>query len=61
MAGDEHQPQQIVADVVVERRVEIRDGSRLSMLELVSDRFVLALEHLPAPELVDRPVLGRAP
>ena len=46
MAGDEHEAQQIVADVVVERGVEIGHGHLLLGLELVAELLVLALEQL---------------
>ena len=46
--ADEDQPQQIVADVVVERRVEVRRRRLLVGLELVAELFVLALEQLAA-------------
>ena len=54
MARREHQPEQVVADVVVERRVEIRHGRLLLRLELVAELLVLALEHGAAPQLIDR-------
>ncbi len=66
VAGDEDEPQQVVADVVigidpdpVERRVAVRRGVVVLGLEGVRDGRVLHVEPLGAPELVDRPVLGR--
>ena len=58
MAGGEDQAQQVVADVVVERGVEIRAAAlprrgSSSRAELL----VLALEPLAAPQHVDRAVL----
>ena len=44
MTGDEDEAQQVVADVVVEGRVEIRHG-HLFRLELATEFLVLALEH----------------
>ena len=44
MARREHQPQQVVAHVVVERRVELGDGVVSPRLELVAELRVLALE-----------------
>ena len=46
MARREHEAQEIVADVVVERGVEIRRGRLLLGLELVAELLVLALEQL---------------
>ena len=54
MAGGEDQPQQIVADVVVERRVEI---GRVRIVHLAADLLVLALDQLGAAVLVERAVL----
>ena len=59
MAGDEDQPQQVVADVVVEGASSKSgvDGV-LRRLHVVADLFVLAIEHLAAAEVIDGPVLG---
>ena len=46
MAGREHEAQEVVADVVVERGVEIRRGRLLPGLELATELLVLALEPL---------------
>ena len=46
MAGREHEAQEVVADVVVERGVEIRRGRLLLGLELATELLVLALEQL---------------
>ena len=48
MACDEHQAQQIVADVVVERGVDIDARDLLVELELAAELFVLAFEERPA-------------
>ena len=50
MAGGEHEAQEVVADVVVERGVEIRHGHLLLGLELVAELLVLALEQLVPAE-----------
>ena len=57
MAGDEDQAQQVVADVVVERGVEVGRRRSLLRLELVAELLVLALEQLVAAQLVDGAVL----
>ena len=59
MAGREHQPQQVVADVVVERGVEIRRGGAPPASSSWPSSLVLALEQLAPAEVVDGPVLGR--
>ena len=53
MAGREHEAQEVVADVVVERGVEIRRGHLLLGLELATELLVLALEQL-VPAQADR-------
>ena len=58
MARGEDEPQQIVADVVVERGVEIGRPRLLLRVELVSELLVLALEQLVPAEKIDRAVLG---
>ena len=56
MARREHQAQQVVADVIVDRRDELLlDGS--AGVGGRSDLFVLALGEAPAAQHVDRPVL----
>src|SRR5438067_441147 len=57
MTGGEDQAQQIVADVIVQRGVEIRHGQLLLDLELTTELLVLALEHLAATQPVDRAML----
>ena len=58
MAGDEDQPQQIVADMVVERRIEVRREAVLLDLQLAADLLMLALEHLVAAQMVEGAPLG---
>jgi len=57
MAGCEDQTQQIVAHVSVGRVVEIRHRQLLLDLQLTPQLFLLALQALPAPQAVNRPVL----
>ena len=59
VAGDEDEPQQVVADVVVNRGVEIRHGRLLKRFQFMPELLVLSLEHLVSSELVDRPMLRR--
>ena len=53
MAGREHQPQQVVADVVVEGGIDVVAAER--GVEFAAELLVLAVEHPPAPQQVDRP------
>jgi hypothetical protein len=57
MARDEHQAQQVVADVVVEGGVDRLDDV-LPLVERAADLRVLALEQLHAAQPVDRAVPG---
>ncbi len=57
MTGREDQAQQVVADVIVERRVEITLGALFPGAQLVTELRVLALEQLAAAKQVDRPML----
>ena len=57
MAGREHQPQQVVAHIVIESCGEVRHGGLLG-IELTPEHFVLAREQLGATKIVDRPMLG---
>ena len=61
MTGGEHEAQQVVADVVVDRRVEIGRRHLRSALDLVTELLVLALEPLAPAQLVDRAVLRGRP
>src|SRR2546429_2070112 len=51
MAGGEHEAEEVVTDLLVDRCVWIE--AFLSPLEIASDLFVLALERLAAPDQVD--------
>src|SRR5258708_19502924 len=57
VAGDEYQPQEVVADVMVERGFEIWHGHHLLGLEFAAKLLVLGLKPLVAAEHVDRAVL----
>jgi hypothetical protein len=57
MTGYEHEPQEVVADVIGERGAGIRHGDLPRGLDLATDLLVLALEHLVSPEQVDRATL----
>ena len=57
MAGREHEAQEVVADVVVEGRIEIRHGPLLLGLELATEFLVLAFEPLVAAQETDGPML----
>ena len=59
MAGGKDQAQQVVADVIVERRVERALGALLPGAQLVPELHVLALEQLAAAEQVDGAMLRR--
>ena len=58
MAGDEDEAEQIVADLVVEGRVEIGLRRLLLDFQLIAEFAFLALGKLVAAEAVDRLVLG---
>src|SRR5262245_55860116 len=58
MARGEYQAQQVVADVVVERRIQIGPAGFLLDFELAADLLVLALEELLAAQEIDRAMLG---
>ena len=58
MAGDEHQAQQVVADVVVERGLARFVQFVVQAFELVGDLRMLARQQLLAAQVVDRAVLG---
>ncbi len=59
MAGDEHEAQQVVADVIVDGGVEIREPRVPIGLDVVAELLVLTVEHLAPAQLVDGPVLRR--
>ncbi len=58
MAGGEHQAQQVVADVVVERRLQVRPRLVLQGLELAAQFLVLAVQHLATAHHVDGAATG---
>ena len=58
MAGGEDEAQEVVADIVVERGVEIRRGLLLLGLELAAKLVVLALGELASAQAVDCAMLG---
>ena len=55
MTGREHEAQQVVAYVVLDRGVEVDHG--LLALELAAHLFVLALGDRRVSEMIDRPAL----
>ena len=57
MAGDEDEAEQVVPDLVVQRVVDRQDVAELLLLEGMAELFVLTLEKLAAPEVIDRAVL----
>src|SRR3989441_496878 len=57
MTGDEHEAQEVVADAVVERGVEIRRRQLALRLDLATELLVLALDELASAQQVDRTVL----
>ena len=59
VARGEDQPQQVIADVIVECGVEIGRRGVLRDLQLVAELLMLALEERTSAQLVDRPVLRR--
>ncbi len=63
MAGDKHQPQQVVADRIVERGFDLRlEVGRYILqlrLEFPGDRVLLALVQRLATDAVDRAVFRR--
>src|SRR5439155_1555531 len=57
MTGDEHEAQEVVADAVVERGVEIRRRQLSLRRDLATELLVLALDELASAQQVDRTVL----
>ena len=57
MAGDEYEAQEVIADVIVERGVEIWHSRLLPGLQFAAKLLVLALKPLVSAEHVDRTVL----
>ena len=57
MARNEDEPQKVVADVVVERSLEVRRGL-LQCQQLAADLFILPSRAFPVTEMVDGAMLG---
>src|SRR5437899_3003892 len=57
MTGYEHEAQQVIAHIVVERSFEIRHSHLLS-LKLTTDLLVLALEPRASAEVIHSTMLG---
>jgi hypothetical protein len=58
MAGGEHQTEEVVADVVVDRGLQLFHRRPLARPQLAAELLVLALDTRAAPHEVDRAVLG---
>jgi hypothetical protein len=58
VARGEHQAQQVVADIVVERGVEVGRLARAGGLQVMAQFLVLALDQLCAAQAVDGAVPG---
>lgn len=58
VAGREHEPEQVVAHVVVDRRLDVRRAP-LGVVQVAAELGVLARQHLRAPRVVERAVLRR--
>ena len=59
VACGEDQPQQVVADVIVQRCFDVGRRGVLLLLELVAELRVLPIEHLVAPEIVHGAIFRR--
>jgi hypothetical protein len=59
MARREHEPKQVVADIVVEGRLEICHGQLLPKLGLVTELLVLPLDEFVSAKTVDGAMLRR--
>ncbi len=57
MAGGEDQPQQLIADVVVQGGIQIGHGLLLG-LHLPRDHAVFAVQHRAAAQMIQRPAFG---
>src|SRR3989442_3295973 len=55
MASHEDETEQVVPDVILDRRIEV--DALLSPIGVASDLYVLALERLPPADQVDRVML----
>ena len=58
MTGREDEAEEVIADVVVEGRIEIRQGPGLPHLERPAELFLLAFKPLVATVEFDRPPLA---
>ncbi len=58
VTGYEDEAQEVVADIIVERGIEIRHGHLLLRLKLATQLRVLKLETLVAPPEIDSAILG---
>ena len=58
MAGDEHEPQQVITHHVFGALLERVLIGQLLHLQLISEYLVLAREHAPAPQVIDRAMFG---
>ena len=61
MAGSEHEAQEIVANMIVERGIEIGLRRLLLDLKLVTELLMFSFEQLVAAEEIDRSMLRGAP
>jgi hypothetical protein len=59
VAGGEDEPQQIIADVIVEGGIEVGLGCLARGLQLPAQLVVLALDQLAATQAIDGAMLGR--
>ena len=57
MAGREHKAQEIVANIIVERGIEIGLRRLLLDLKLVTELLMFSFEQLVAAEEIDRSML----
>ena len=57
MTGGENEPQQLVADVIVQRGIPIGHGLLLGH-HVIGDQLVFALEHPAAPQMIEGAALG---
>ena len=58
MTGCEHQAKEVISDVIVDCRVEVRHGGLLPHLELAAEFFMLTLEELIPAKVIDGAMFG---
>ena len=58
MTGNKHEAEQVVADIIIERCIEIGHG-HLSGCELAAEFLVLALEPRVSAEVIDGTMFSR--